>query len=175
MEVLSKYSFLPIVGPKARLLVLGTLPGEVSLELQQYYGHSRNQFWPIIAEICAEDLPPTYSARVEMMLRSRIALWDVLHSAERNGTALDSAIKNECANDFATFFRRHPLIRTVAFNGNNARKFFKRHVEKKQDLPPDLFFLPPLPSTSPAFARPLEAKAVKWREALVAASLSKDV
>jgi hypoxanthine-DNA glycosylase len=98
-----------------------------------------------------------------------------LHSAERNGSALDSAIKNECANDFATFFHQYPLIRTVAFNGNYARKFFKRHVEKKQELPPDLLFLPPLPSTSPAFARPLEAKAVKWRDALMAASSSGDV
>jgi hypoxanthine-DNA glycosylase len=169
MEVLSKYSFLPIVGPRARLLVLGTLPGEVSLRLQQYYGHARNQFWPIIAEICGEDLPVEYSARVEMVLRSRVALWDVLHSAERNGTALDSAIKNECANDFASFFRQYPTIRTVAFNGNNANKFFKRHVQKNQDIPPDLISLGSLPSTSPAFARPLEVKAAKWREMIAAA------
>ncbi len=169
MEVLSKYSFLPIVGPNARLLVLGTLPGEVSLELQQYYGHARNQFWPIIAEICGEDLPTAYSGRVDMVLRSKVALWDVLHSAERDGTALDSAIKNECANDFAGFFRQHPMIRTIAFNGNNAKKFFKRHVEKKQDIPSDLKLLDPLPSTSPAFARTLEVKAAQWRQALATA------
>lgn len=170
MEVLSKCSFLPIVGPNARILVLGTLPGEESLRLQQYYGHSRNQFWPIIASICGEELPIGYSDRVAMMLRSKVALWDVLHSAERNGTALDSAIKNECPNDFGSFFRQYPLIRTVAFNGNNARKFFKRHVEKKQDIPADLKFLDPLPSTSPAYARPLEAKASRWRDAFLSAS-----
>lgn len=169
MEVLSKYSFLPIVGPNARQLILGTLPGEVSLELQQYYGHARNQFWPIIAEICGENLPSAYPDRVEMVRRSKVALWDVLHSAERNGTALDSGIKNECANDFASFFRQHPMIRTVAFNGNNAHKFFKRHVQKKQDLPSDLHLLPSLPSTSPAFARAPGVKAAKWREILAAA------
>ncbi|MBN9248936.1 MAG: DNA-deoxyinosine glycosylase, partial [Hyphomicrobium sp.] len=70
MEGLSKYSFLPIVGPNARVLVLGTLPGEVSLDLQQYYGHARNQFWPIIAEICGEILPAAYDDRVEMVRRS---------------------------------------------------------------------------------------------------------
>lgn len=166
MEVQSKYSFLPIIGPNARLLILGTLPGEVSLELQQYYGHARNQFWPIIAEICGEHLPSAYPDRVEMVRRSKVALWDVLHSAERNGTALDSAIKNECANDFASFFRQHPMIRTVAFNGNNAHKFFKRHVKKKQDLPSDLVLLPSLPSTSPAFARAPAVKTAKWREIL---------
>jgi hypoxanthine-DNA glycosylase len=139
------------------------------LELHQYYGHARNQFWPIIAEICGEDLPTTYSERVDMVLRSKVALWDVLHSAERDGTALDSAIKNECANDFSSFFHRYPMIRTVAFNGNNARKFFKRHVQKKQDVPSDLALLDSLPSTSPAFARAPEVKAAKWREILAAA------
>lgn len=168
MEVLSKYSFLPIVGPNARLLVLGTLPGEVSLELQQYYGHARNQFWPIMAEICGEKLPSAYADRVDMVRRSKVALWDVLHSAERNGTALDSAIKNECANDLASFFRQYPMIRTVAFNGNNANKFFKRHVQKRQDLPANLVLLPALPSTSPAFARAPAAKAAKWQEILAA-------
>ncbi len=166
METLSKYSFPPIVGPNARLLVLGTLPGEVSLQLQQYYGHARNQFWPIIAQVCGAELPTSYAERLDMVRRSHVALWDVLHNAERNGTALDSAIKNECANDFASFFREYPLIRSVAFNGGNARKFFKRHVQNRQDIPVDLKFFDTLPSTSPAFARTPALKAAEWSEIL---------
>jgi hypoxanthine-DNA glycosylase len=170
VDTLSKYSFAPIVGPNARILILGTLPGEESLRLQQYYGHRRNHFWPIIAAMCGEDLPAEYPDRIAMVLRSEIALWDVLKSAVRNGTALDSAIENECANDFAAFFRQYPMIRKVVFNGNNARKFFKRHVEKSQDLPAGLDFLAPLPSTSPAYARPLEFKVALWRTGLAGGS-----
>jgi hypoxanthine-DNA glycosylase len=158
------------VGPNARILLLGTLPGEESLRLQQYYGHRRNHFWPIIAAMCGEDLPTEYSERVAMIQRSEIALWDVLKSAMRNGTALDSAIENECANDFAAFFRQYPMIRRVAFNGNNASKFFNRHVRKIQDIPKDLKFFDPLPSTSPAYARPFEFKATRWRDTLMGAS-----
>lgn len=163
MDTLSKHSFPPIVGPNARILVLGTLPGEESLRLQQYYGHRRNHFWPIIATMCGEDLPIDYSARVEMVRRSKVALWDVLKSAIRDKSSLDSAIANECANDFGAFFAQYPRLRTVAFNGNNAFKFFKRHVQKKQDLPSDLLLLKPLLSTSPACARALGVKVAQWK------------
>jgi hypoxanthine-DNA glycosylase len=170
MATLAKHCFPPIVGPNARILVLGTLPGEESLRLQQYYGHRQNHFWPIIAAMCGEDLPVGYPERVAMVLRSEIALWDVLQSAVRDGSSLDSAIIGECANDFADFFRQYPTIRRVAFNGKNARKFFKRHVEKSQQLPADLELLVPLPSTSPAYARSLEFKAALWRDALMGGS-----
>ena len=50
-EVLTKFSFPPIVGANARLLILGTLPGEELLRLRQYYGHPRNHFWPLVAAI----------------------------------------------------------------------------------------------------------------------------
>jgi double-stranded uracil-DNA glycosylase len=166
IEALTKYSFPPIVASDAKILILGTLPGEESLRLQQYYGHTRNHFWPAIAAVVNEPPPTLYSERVAMLLRNRIALWDVLECAERTGSALDSAIESERANDFAEFFRQHPMIRTVAFNGNNAHKFFKRLVGKIQDLPPELVLLPPLPSTSPAYARPFEEKVAKWRAAL---------
>ncbi len=45
--------FDPIVGPGARVLVLGTIPSARSLELGQYYGHSRNAFWPIMQALFA--------------------------------------------------------------------------------------------------------------------------
>ena len=164
-NVVTKYGFPPIISTDARILILGTLPGEESLKLEQYYGHSRNHFWPIIAAVLNEEAPTLYSERVAMLLRNRIALWDVLKCAERAGSALDSMIENECANDFVEFFRMYPKIRTVAFNGNNAQKFFRRLVEKKQDIQREIQMLT-LPSTSPAYARPFEEKAAKWREAL---------
>ncbi len=102
-EVLTKFSFPPIVGANARMLILGTLPGEESLRLQQYYGHPRNHFWPLIAAIFDESLPATYAERDRLLKRNRFALWDVLESAERVGS-LDSAIRNPTANEFAKFF-----------------------------------------------------------------------
>jgi double-stranded uracil-DNA glycosylase len=164
-----KSCFGPIVSSNSRLLILGTLPGEESLIRRQYYGHPRNHFWPIIAATLGDVLPTSYDDRIAMLGRHRVALWDVLQSAQRVGS-LDSKIENPIANDFGAFFASHPHIRTLAFNGNNAHKFFRRFVEKKQDLPLNRIRMLFLPATSPAYARPFEEKAAKWRDALAGAT-----
>ncbi len=44
-----------------------------------------------------------YSDRLEMLLKAKIALWDVVATCVRVGS-LDIAITEEVPNDFATFF-----------------------------------------------------------------------
>lgn len=46
-----KFSFPPAVAEGARVLILGSLPGEVSLARGQYYAFQRNAFWKIAAFI----------------------------------------------------------------------------------------------------------------------------
>jgi len=41
----SKRSFAPVVDEHVRLLLLGSLPGEVSLTQSQYYANPQNRFW----------------------------------------------------------------------------------------------------------------------------------
>src|SRR5262245_54668581 len=98
-----KYSFPPIVSNGARLLILGTLPGEESLRLQQYYGHPRNNFWPLIAALSNKPLPERYEERTALLTANQWALWDVLEGAERIGSS-DAAIRNPTANAFAELF-----------------------------------------------------------------------
>jgi hypoxanthine-DNA glycosylase len=165
---LAKYSFPPIVGADARLLILGTLPGEESLRLQQYYGHTRNHFWPLIAAVFNEAAPVSYPERIDLLKRNRCALWDVLESAERVGS-LDSAIRNPVANAFAEFFTDHPKIRTIAFNGQKARSLFRRYVVKPGAVSEEGFTMLDLPSSSPLYTKPFEEKLVLWHAALAAA------
>lgn len=165
---LAKYSFPPIVGEDARLLILGTLPGEESLRLQQYYGHTRNHFWPLIAAVFNEAAPGSYPERVDLLKRNRCALWDVLESAERTGS-LDSAIRNPVANAFAEFFADYPKIKTIAFNGQKARSLFRRYVVKPGAVSEDGFTMLDLPSSSPLYTKPFEEKLAVWRAVLAAA------
>ncbi len=154
-------SFPPVSNADARVLILGSMPGKMSLEKRQYYGYPLNAFWKIMGEIAGAhpDLP--YEKRLEALKASQIALWDVLASCVRK-SSLDSHIQQESANDFAKFFAAHPLIMHVFFNGAKAEQSFRRFVQGKQDLPPLKFHR--LPSTSPAHAGTRYAdKLEAWR------------
>ena len=161
------HSFPPIAAPDARLLILGSMPGEASLRAEQYYAHPRNLFWRLLGDALGEPLPDLpYPQRIGILMERGIAVWDVLHSCERTGS-LDSAIAPASirANDFCAFFGGHAAITRVLFNGGLAETAFRRHVR------PHLSTLPlhcqRLPSSSPAHAAlDYAAKLARWRAAL---------
>lgn len=138
------FSFPPISDPESEVLVLGTMPGEMSLRLGQYYGHKRNHFWRIMFELYQVDFSTDYELRRQLLLKNRIALWDILKACAREGSA-DNAIAGEEVNDFTAFFSNHRKIRLVAFNGKNASAFFDQHFGERVKVPRIT-----LPSTSPA-------------------------
>ena len=154
-------SFDPIVDTRSRILVLGTMPGVMSLQKRQYYGHPRNAFWPVMASLCGTDLPEEYPARRVMLLEAGIALWDVCRQCEREGS-LDSRICNEEPNEIPELLRRHPGIRAIAFNGKGAEKLFRRYFASLADSFETLV----LPSTSPTYTLKIERKAEEWKRIL---------
>ena len=156
------HSFAPIARNDARVLILGSVPGVQSLQMQQYYAHPRNAFWEIIGGLCGatRDLP--YDQRLEHLQSSGIAVWDVLHSAEREGS-LDSAIRLAVPNDLEGLLETCPAIELIALNGSYAAATFKRYA-------PALIAklrVVTLPSTSPAHARMgVQQKLGIWCDAL---------
>ena len=152
-----KHSFSPISSPNARVLILGTMPSEQSLAVQQYYGHPRNAFWKILFSVFETPFSTDYEQRKSLLVNNRIALWDVLKACVREGS-LDSAIEQEVPNDFDSFLKAHPNIQTIYFNGQKAAKFFKKYVAVS-----DTYQLITLPSTSPANAgMSFEKKLLEW-------------
>jgi double-stranded uracil-DNA glycosylase len=145
--------FAPIARRDASTLILGTLPGRRSLQMQQYYAHPQNAFWKLIGAIFAADGNLPYARRVKILTRHRIALWDVLAAAERPGS-LDSSIVHASAqaNDFEEFFRAHPQIRRVFFNGRKAEELYRRFVLPKLGSEFAAIRYECLPSTSAAHA-----------------------
>jgi double-stranded uracil-DNA glycosylase len=160
--------FPPVVAGSPRLLVLGSLPGAMSLARREYYAQPRNGFWPIMGRLvgAAPELP--YAERLARLTASGIALWDVCASGFRPGS-LDAAIvpASVVPNDFSSFLRAHPGIGLICFNGAKAAELFARHV--LPGLPPQLRDTARrvLPSTSPAHAAMrFEEKLRRWEEAL---------
>lgn len=154
--------FSPIARSDAKILILGSMPGEASLQKQEYYAHPRNAFWPIMCRLldAPEDL--SYIKRKQLLVDNNIALWDVLKRCYRKGS-LDSKIKQETieANDFATFFQQHVNISAVFFNGAKAEQLFKKYVLKGSQIP--TLEYQRLPSTSPAHAAlDLQQKSRLW-------------
>ena len=149
----------PVVSNGTRLVVLGSFPGVASLQAQQYYGHPRNHFWPILSALWSIELAALdYPTRLQAMLDRGVGLWDVYASCRRVGS-LDSNIEAARPNDLAMLQRLAPELRAVAHNGGESARAMKRTLALGVDVLR-------LPSTSPAnaswsFARKLDA----WRAA----------
>ena len=160
------YSFAPVSNVEASVLILGSMPGKKSLAQNQYYAHPQNAFWKIMGDLIGAKPDIPYQERLCILKSSGIALWDVLASCERE-TSLDSHIRKEAANDFASFFSGHPNITRVFFNGSKAEQCFGKFVRNKQTLPPLEFHR--LPSTSPAHAGiQYQEKLQAWRAVITA-------
>ena len=172
MSGMQRTGFPPIAADKARVLILGSMPGETSLARRQYYAHPRNLFWSFMQGFCGGDASRPYEKRLQCLKAHGIALWDVLQHCERDGS-LDAGIQSATAvpNDFEGFLCAHPNIRTIFFNGQTAGLCFRKLVWP--NLPDRLrkgLTLTILPSTSPANARlPAKAKRAAWRKGIQAA------
>jgi TDG/mug DNA glycosylase family protein len=153
--------FPPIESDDAVILVLGTGPSVRSLQRQQYYGHERNAFWPIMERLFSAKTE-SYEEKWDLLLSRRIALWDVLRSFDRKGS-LDSAYSVVVPNDLRPFVQDHAQLRTVLFNGKQAEAFYKKYVAW---YPPEIRFLA-MPSTSPAYTLPFEQKVSAWGKAIL--------
>lgn len=148
------FSFPPISNADSKILILGTMPGNDSLKMNQYYAHPRNAFWKIMFAIFNQPFSSDYEIKKDLLLSHQIALWDVLKACKRIGS-LDSNIVEEEANDFKFFFDTHTHIKHIFFNGQkSASLFFK---VRQTEIP-----YTQLPSTSPAHTMSFQEKLKLW-------------
>ena len=110
---------MPVVSESAAVLILGSMPSEASLLIQQYYGHSRNAFWPIMSGLFNSDSGLCYQQRKELLLENGIAVWDVLQGCKRLGS-LDSNIQLATirTNNFTSFFSKYKSTEVSRFFGS---------------------------------------------------------
>ena len=144
------------------------MPGITSLQQNQYYAHTRNVFWPIMAELLGFERHCSYTDRGQKICAEGFALWDVLERCERK-SSLDSDIEASTAipNDIGKFLTRHASVCKIFFNGAKAESLFKRHLANKLALQLVEKELHRLPSTSPAYAAMgYQKKLDCWRKIL---------
>jgi hypoxanthine-DNA glycosylase len=153
-------SFPPIVSEQSKVLILGSMPGALSLKTRQYYAQPRNAFWRIMGELFGAEPSLPYDDRMLRLQSAGVALWDSLQGCIRPGS-LDASITNEVANDFPGFFTKYPAITHVFFNGGKSEAVFRRYALPSLPINRHVFTL--LPSTSSAHARmSFDAKLQAW-------------
>jgi hypoxanthine-DNA glycosylase len=153
-----KRCFAAVVDAHTRVLVLGSLPGDVSLAQGQYYAHRQNRFWHLMGEVLGEDLPGmAYDTRLATLLRHRVGLWDVVAEAHRDGS-LDGNIRNHASNDLTALIDSLSDLAAIAFNGGTAARIGARALA----LRPPRQRVVTLPSSSPAYTAPYADKLRAW-------------
>lgn len=159
------HSLDPVERLGSRALILGSMPGERSLAVRQYYANPNNHFWFIMDELFGAGPGLSYQQRLARLRSAGVALWDVLESAEREGSA-DAAIVAASArpNNFRAFLASHKTLRCIFFNGEAAEKWFHKLVVPDLGADVSRLLLKRLPSTSPTNARlSREAKLREWK------------
>lgn len=146
----------PQIDAHARILILGSLPGETSLAAQQYYAHARNQFWCLLEDVTELPLVAApYERRLALLREAGIGLWDVVASGHRRASN-DAGLVAVTMQPVAALARSLPQLRLIASNGRKAAELLARHT----GLPP----LPrlTLPSSSAANTHSYAEKLRHW-------------
>lgn len=152
------HSFAPVFDERSRILILGSLPSVKSREEGFYYGHPRNRFWKVLAQITGEELPREIEEKKAMLLKHGIAIWDVIASCDIIGSS-DSSIKNVEPVDIERVMENSRIERIYA-NGRTAGKLYRKYLQPITGMP-----AMELPSTSPANAAwNLERLVDEWSE-----------
>lgn len=153
-----KRSFDPVIDENVRLLILGSLPGELSLAQSEYYANPQNRFWTLISEVVGENLTAlSYSDRLQALLRHGIGLWDVVAEAIREGS-LDSRIRDHAHNDLIGLIDRLPRLEAIAFNGGTAARLGLKALKDQANY----YEIIRLPSSSPAYTLSYQEKLKAW-------------
>ncbi len=148
----------PVYDAHSKVLILGSFPSVKSRESAFFYGHPQNRFWRVLASLYEEPLPETAEEKRALLLRRRIALWDVIASCSIEGSS-DSTIRGAVPNDLRPILRASGL-RRIFVNGRTAEKLYRRYLEPETGIRAVC-----LPSTSPANAAwDLERLKASWRQ-----------
>lgn len=135
----------PVYDENSRVLILGSFPSVKSRETGFFYGHPRNRFWMVQAEVFEDDVPVTIAEKKRFLLKHGVAVWDVIASCEIRGSS-DSSITNVRVNDLSIILNKAD-IKAIYVNGGKAESIYEKYMEKQVGRK-----CVRLPSTSPANA-----------------------
>ena len=128
----------PQIGEQCRILVLGSMPGTLSLRAVEYYANPRNLFWDCVETAFGIDRDLSYQTRLSALYRVNVGLWDVLATCSRHASS-DATIRGAQCNDFVHLLKTQPQIERICLNGSTAFNYWRRLVMPSfGDAPPNI-------------------------------------
>lgn len=160
-ETHQTHEFAPEYEKDSQILILGSFPSVKSREVQFYYGHPKNRFWKLLAELYGDKEPQLIPEKKFFLKAHKIALWDVIESCDIIGSS-DSSIRNVVPNDIQ-FILEHTQVKRIYANGRTAEKLYQKYIEPVTNCA-----ITGLPSTSPANAAfSLERLKEAWKQIIL--------
>ena len=155
------HTFGPLYNEDSGILILGSIPSPASREVGFYYGHPRNRFWQMLAELYGMPLPESIEEKRALVLSHGLALWDVIEECDIIG-ASDSSVKNALPTDILSLLGK-TQIQTILCNGALSKKIYDQYQLPRTGIPAQK-----MPSTISANAAwSLERLKEEWRRALL--------
>ncbi|MBQ8868984.1 MAG: DNA-deoxyinosine glycosylase [Oscillospiraceae bacterium] len=142
---MEKHNFGPLYSGESKILILGSFPSVKSRQAQFFYGHPQNRFWLVLSAVLGSPVPQTVEEKRELILKNRLALWDVIGQCDIEGSS-DSSIKNVVPNDIGAVLKQAKIDK-IFVNGKTAEKYYNKYLKDKLGIEATV-----LPSTSPANA-----------------------
>lgn len=128
-----KKGLAPWIGRNPRVLILGTMPSDVSIREQSYYSNkSHNSFWKIMERLFNRN---RFQSDKEFITSHKISLWDCLQSGIRKGSMDQGFVKGTGKpNNLLFFLKQYPTIKTIILNGKGEtvrlfNRFFAGTIE----------------------------------------------
>ena len=135
----------PVYDANSRILILGSFPSVKSREGQFFYHHPQNRFWKILSALTGDDFLTDIEGKRELLLKNRIAVWDVIASCKISGSS-DSSIQDVVPNDINKILKNAP-IEHIFTNGGKSYEMYRKYL-----FPVTGIQAMKLPSSSPANA-----------------------
>lgn len=156
--------FPPIIFEDSEVLLLGTLPGDKSLQQNFYYADNKNYFWKFFNKYTGHQKPCNMDEVSKILKETKIALWDMYDSGIRQNkqgkkTSNDSDIRQAIWNDIPALLANYPNIKRVGIMGKDPYKEFQKSYPFINAV-----YLPSTSSSNGAkWGNPIE-QSIGWKE-----------
>lgn len=145
MKMRKIHEIEPVFNQDSEILILGSFPSVKSREAGFFYHHSQNRFWKVLSALTGDDFLTDIKEKKQLLLKHRIAVWDVIASCNIKGSS-DSSITDVVPADIGKIVKESKITK-IFTNGNKADSLYKKYIYPDIEIEAIK-----LPSTSPANA-----------------------